>query len=435
MKVLVVDQDKVGLPISMAAKKAGHQVRLWQPPPSLIGKGMVDKVDAWKPSMGWADLILTTDNSKLINELEPYFKGGYPIFGCNKEAGAWELDRQVGQDILTECDIETLPCETFTNYDAAIAYVLKTNETYVCKPWGGNPDKSLSYVSRSPADMVFKLQRWKKDGKLKGKFMLQKAVEGGVEMAVGGWFGPKGWLPVVNENWEEKRLMNDGLGPNTGEMGTVMRYVRKSKLFSEVLEPVTEKLLETGYVGYVDMNCIVDSKGTPWPLEFTMRFGWPHFNLCMTLHDGDPVEWMLDLLHGKNSLEWKKDICTGVVMAHGDFPWDNLPPETAIGFPLEGIKNKDLANLRMTSVMMDKAPVMIRGKVKEMETMVTAGTYVLVNTGLGATISASRDAVYEVVKEIKWPHDRIYRTDIGARLEKMLPELQKHGYAMGMKYD
>lgn len=433
MKLLVVDTDKVGLPISMAALRAGHSVKLWQPG-GQIGTGIVDRVEDWKRWMGWADLVLLTDNSKLRDQMEVYFQRGYPIFGCNKQAAELELDREVGQNILQECDIETLPYETFTSYDDAIKYVLKTNKTYVSKPWGGNPDKSLSYVSRSPADMVFKLQRWKKETKLKGKFMLQECVEGGVEMAVGGWFGPGGWNEPINENWEEKRLMNDGLGPNTGEMGTVMRYTEKSKLFKQVLEPVTEHLHELGYVGYVDMNCMIVG-GKPWPLEFTMRFGWPHFNLCMTLHDGDPVEWMLDLLHGKDTLRWKKDVCVGVVMAHGDFPWDNMSTAQTSGFPLEGLKAKDLPDIRMTSVMRATAPMMVKGKVKEIDTYVTAGSYVLVATGLGATVEKAREVVYGITSDIKWPHDRIYRTDIGKRLEDMLPKLQQHGYALEIKYE
>ncbi|MDE2103882.1 MAG: hypothetical protein KGL39_41985, partial [Patescibacteria group bacterium] len=209
---------------------------------------------------------------------------------------------------------------------------------------------------------------------------------------------------------------------------------KRSKLFKEVLEPVTEKLHEVGYVGYVDMNCII-AEGKPWPLEFTMRFGWPHFNLCMTLHDGDPISWMRDLLDGKDTLKWKKEICVGVVMAHGDFPWDKLPPEATSGFPIEGMKAKMMADLRMTSVMRGVAPMMVGGKVKELETYVTAGSYVLVATGLGGTVEEARKAVYGIADEIKWPHDRIYRTDIGRRLDSMLPKLNRLGYATGMTYE
>ena len=50
--------------------------------------------------------------------------------------------------------------------------------------WGSSQDKSLSYVSKSPEDMVFMLGRWKKRSTLKGKFILQDFIPG-IEMAVG----------------------------------------------------------------------------------------------------------------------------------------------------------------------------------------------------------------------------------------------------------
>lgn len=438
MKVLVIDSDKCGLPFSLACQDAGHDVKLWMPPdksnePSPVGEGMIPKVKHWGQHMKWADIIVLTDNSKYHADLEPYFKQDYPIFGANRQAAELELDREKGIKVLQKCGIKTIPYQVFRDYDSAISYVKRENKTFVSKPWGGNPDKSLSYVSKSPADMVFKLERAKSKGKMKGDLLIQEAVKG-TEMAVGGWLGPGGWCSWLNENWEEKRLMNDGLGVNTGEMGTVMRYTRSSKLFEDVLKPCTDALLDLGYVGYVDMNCIVGEDGTPWPLEFTMRFGWPHFNLCMALHEGDPVEWMGALLEGKDQLKCRTDVCVGVVMAHGDFPYGHLPTAETTGYPLTGIKSSNRDNLWLSSVAECSAPIMLGGKVQTAKTLCTAGEYVCIVTGLGESVRAAQKAAYKVAWEIDWPNNRMFRTDIGDRMEEGLPELQKHGYAKGMTW-
>lgn len=438
MRILIIDAEKVGLPFALQCQSAGHDVTLWMPldksgKPCLIGDGLVSKVKDWRSHITKADLIVLTDNSKYRDDLAPFFNRGFPIFGCNKRAGELELDREVGQDVLKASGIETLPYQIFSNYDDAIKLIRKTGKTYVSKPWGGDPDKSLSYVSRSPADMIFKLERWKKLGSIKGQFLLQEATKG-VEMAVGGWFGPGGWSRWLNENWEEKRMMNEGLGVNTGEQGTVMRYVQRSKLFTDTLEPVTRVLQQLNYVGYVDMNCIVGEDGTPWPLEFTMRFGWPHFNLCMTLHEGDPANWMADLLQGRDTLRVKEnEVCCGVVLSHGDYPYGNMGQDETAGFPIDGYKRFP-STLRLSSVMLADAPVMAHGAVKQASTVCTAGDYVAIATGTGDTVRDAQEAVYRQAWAITWPSNRMFRTDIGNRLKEGLPELQRHGYAKGMRF-
>ncbi len=436
MKILIIDQDKVGLPFAMKAKEAGHTVKLWMTfekngKRSRIGEGIVDLVSSWETWMRWADLIVLTENAKLRGPLTRYFKQGYPIFGCNKEAAELELDRGVGQEVFKQAGCKILPYETFNSYSKAIQYVRETGKAYVSKPWGGDADKSLSYVPPDARSLMFKLEKWKSEGHLKGELMLQQKVEG-VEMAVGGWFGPGGWSKWWNENWEEKRLMNDGKGPNTGEMGTVMRYTKKSQLAEEVLLPITTVLHQLNYVGYCDVNCMIDKKGTPYPLEFTMRFGWPHFNLCMTLHQGDPAKWMVDLLEGRDTLSCSTDVCVGVVRAHGDFPFGNLPLEEVSGYPIMGITPAMEKNLRLTSVRMGQAPI---GKgFKQIPVYVTEGEYILVVTGTGKTVEDARKDAYSQMDKIQIPSDPTYRTDIGCRMEGDLNTLHKLGYAKGMEY-
>jgi len=52
-----------------------------------------------------------------------------------------------------------------------------------------------------------------------------------------------------------------------------------------------------------------------------MRPGWPLFQIQQALHKGDPAEWMLDLLDGKDTLKVSKDIACGVVVSIPDYPY------------------------------------------------------------------------------------------------------------------
>lgn len=435
MNILLIDPEGTGLDFALRCQEAGHSVQLWlpaNPKISSIGKGMVPRPEEWKPLMSWADLILPTTNCKYGAELEPFFDKGYPILGANLAGAELELEREKGQKLLTECGIECPEHREFNNYDTAISYVKATKKAYVAKPWGGASDKALTYVSSSPADMVFKLQEWKK-AHVKGSFMLQEKVSG-IEMGISAWFGPGGWCAALEENWEEKKLMNDGLGCNTGEQGTTVRYVRRSKLFNEVLKPVGEHLHKIGYVGNVDVSCIIDDRGQPWPLEFTCRCGWPAFVIQTALLTGDPAEWMLDLLNGKDTLRVSDEIAVGVVMTHGDFPYGHATGKSTTGFPIYGITGRNQNQIHFQSVMEDVAPVMLNGEVKEMVTTVTAGDYVAVVVGCGESVRAAQQSSYRVCWQLDWPSNRMFRTDIGKRLKKELPALQQHGFAADMRY-
>lgn len=440
MKILLLDAERTGLPFAMRSAAAGHDVRHWLPPEKgsgehcRVGDGIVTKVLDWRPSMKWADLILLTDNTKYTSELRPFFTQGFPILGTTEEAAELELDRVVGQKVMSAAGMEILPYKEFSSYDDAAAWVKKQNKPFVSKPWGGASDKNLSYVPSTAADLIERLMRWKKE-KLKGKFILQEKIDDGFEMGVGAWFGPGGFSHAIEENWEHKKLMNDDLGPTTGEMGTIMRYVSGSKLFREVLEPLEEELAARRFVGSVDINCMVDKHGTPWPLEFTCRLGWPAFNLNMAMHLGDPAEWMVDLLEGRDTLRVRKGVCCGVVMAMGDFPWDRDPPGRNDGWPIRGLDEATLPYTYLTMARRGRAWVDAPDGPKEEEGIVTAGSYVCVVCNHGDTVEAAREATYGVVEKIGWPPHKVYRTDIGARLEKCLPGLQKHGFAAGMEYD
>ena len=253
-------------------------------------------------------------------------------------------------------------------------------------------------------------------------------------MAVGGWFGLGGFSKWYLENWEFKKLMSGDHGPATGEQGTVMRYTQKSLLADKVLKPLEDFLHGIGYSGYIDVNCIIDDKGFPWPLEFTTRPGWPLFQIQQALHIGDPVEWMLDMLNGKDTLKVKEDIACGVVVSQPDYPFNNVTKKKNTGYPIFDLTVEDgTKNIHFSEVKMGFCPDE-KGNNKT-PCIVTCGSYVLTVSGLGKTVDDAKCAAYKnYKKKICMINSPMMRDDIGEKLEEMLPILQKNGYCKDVKY-
>lgn len=434
MKILVIDHGAYMLDFVLRAQRDGHTIRWysirrdWQ----YIGKGLATFVGDFEDHMKWADLVVLGDNTKYLKRIDAWRAYGVPIVGASEATAAWEIDRVLGMNVFKKHGIATAPYKEFSDYDTAIAYVKRENRRFVSKPLGDEPDKSLSYVAESPADMVYMLERWKRAKRHKSGFILQEFI-GGCEMAVGAYFGPHGFSQGWWENWEFKKLMCGDCGPATGEMGTVMRCVKKSKLAAKVLSPLEDELLKLKYVGYVDVNCIIDEDGDPWPLEFTMRFGWPTFNIQTALLNGDNAEWLMDLTTGRDAKPFSLDsVAVGVVMAIPDFPYSKLTRKDVRGIPVHGLK--DQPHFHPCELMAGTAPHDENGKVVDKPCLVTAGDYLLVASGIGETISAAKRRAYSHLKTIDVPNNPFWRPDIGDRLKKQLPMIQSHGYASNLTF-
>lgn len=438
MRLLVIDHEgSVGLALALRAQRDGHEVKLAirNERRLLVGKGFVEVVRDPREWLRWANLTVACDNAVYTRDLDAHRLTGGKVIASSQETARWEIDRQLGQSILRKAGIPTIPSIEFSDYDKAIAHVKKAMKRYVSKPTGEfENNKALSYVSSGPDDMVFMLERWKKLSKLKTPFVLQEFVPG-VEMGVAGWFGPGGWNEGWEENFEFKKLMNDDLGPATGEQGTIMRYVRNSKLARRMLAPLTATLEKAGYVGDIDVNCIIDEKGQAWPLEFTTRLGWPAFNLQMALCQSDPAQWLMDLANGIDSRSILLDkVCCGVVMSIPDYPYSKATGKEVAGIPVYGIKENLWKHVHPCEMACLPAPVELHGQIVMTPQPVTAGDYVLVMTAVADTVKDAALTCYRRLERLTVPNSPMYRTDIGKKLAKQLPKIQAQGYATNLAY-
>lgn len=445
-RILAIDTASNALDWLMRCQAAGHDVKWWNKTAKngerpRAGEGIVPLIRDWsevqRKWLDWADLIYLPDNVGYLETLEPYRLKGYPIFGCSVEAAKIELDRGAGQAAMKKAGLKVIDSKTFHDYDEAIAYVEKHNKPFVSKP-SGDADKALSYVAKDPADLIFMLERWRKNPDFKAMarkygFILQEKVDG-VEMAVGGFFGPHGFNGHWLENFEHKKLMAGDMGPNTGEMGTLARYVRKSKLAEQILVPMTKLLTAMDYVGYVDNASIIQDDGTPRPLEFTMRDGWPLKHIVTALERGDPAKWMIDLMHGRDTQDVRAgEVCICVVVALPPFPYQHVVGKDLDGIPLYGATDFEHVHLSEARLEAD-VPCMVAGHVLRVPCYVATGEYPLVVTGCSETITGARRSVYAATKKIRIPNDPFYRLDIGSprRLVDGIPKIQAMGYANGL---
>lgn len=440
MKVLVIDTDNVGLSFCWRCVMAGHTVRWFvKPKPANhpdTGRGFkgVEKITNWVGSVMWADLVFATGNDDYIERLDAFKKRGAKIYTPSVASSNLEVSRTDGMKLLEKVGVNTAPYQTFKNMSEAEAYVKKTEERFVFKTLGDNEDKSLTYCSKSPADMINWLQRQQRIGvKPKGDVMLQKYISG-IEFGVSRWMGSKGWVGQWNESFEHKKLMSGNYGCNTGEMGTVAAFTVKSKIGEETLGKLEEELLQLGHLGDVALGFIIDDKGVPWPTEWTCRPGWPIFNMMLGSVKGDPAQWMVDAIDGKDTTSFSEDIASCLVITQPDFPFGNAKADDLAGVPIYGITKGNKKHLHPQTVKIDVMTDMDGDKLVERPLWNTAGDYVLVVTGYGKDVKQCTARAYKTANQLHLSN-MMLRDDIGEDLEEQLPELHKFGYAEHFEYE
>lgn len=414
------------LDLAVRAKAAGHDTRYhlacYDPVKCPVGKGLVEREHDWRRSMRWADLVVVGGNGKWIAELDKWRAAGVPIIGGCAPVAALELDRMLGMAAFKRKRVPIPPYRQCSNLREAIEYVAKENRGFAVKVCGDVADKTTSIVGKDARSTIWRLQRWQKEGKsFPSGLMVQERIEG-IEFAVGGWIGPGGFVEGWEENFEEKKLYTGGLGPNVGESGTVLRLTKRSKLAEKVLSPFEDMLVNFGYVGNVDVNCIVDENGDPWPLEWTCRLGWPAFNIETALHE-DMAEFLAGLAVGKPPKTRTLDeVAVGVVLTLPPYPYGHEQADEVVNVPIWGATPAIMERLHLCNAMMSG------------DQLTSAGSYVMVATGVGDSVQEGRRRAYAALGRVEMPASPFWRIDIGQRLRTQLDDLQRHGFAIGMSF-
>ena len=421
-KFLFVTLEALITDIAWHVVQEGHEVKFYAQDPGEkeVGEGFVPMVEHWEDHVDWADVIVFDDVLGLGAKAQRLRAAGKKVIGGTPYTDRLEDDRAFGQEEMKKRGIAILPYHDFTNFDAAIEYVRANPARYVIKPSGqaGNI-KGLLFIGEEEdgRDVIEVLDDYREAWAQKiPVFQLQKRVTG-VEVAVGAFFNGRQFVYPINVNFEHKKLFPGNLGPSTGEMGNVCFWSTPNKLFNATLKKFESTLAQEGYVGYLDINCIVNSNGI-YPLEWTARFGYPMISIQQ---EGliTPIGELLDGL-AQGTLEkfkTKSGFQIGVRIVVPPFPFTD--PETF------KVKSKD-------SIIFFKKPtdgVHIEDVKKFNNEWLVAGSsgVVLIVCGTGPTMKQAQAQVYGRIKNIIIPH-MYYRTDIGDRWYEDSDRLHTWGY-------
>ncbi len=265
--------------IAWQVLKEGHDVRYYIEAEKErdIADGFVPKSKDWEKDAKWSDIVVFDDTLGQGEKAQVLRAAGKPVVGGTPYTDRLEDDRSFGQEELKAAGVSIIPYEDFDSFDLTIDFVKKNPDRYVIKPSGEaqNVKRRLFVGEEEDGDDVVRmLEAYKKAFSDEIKiFQLQRRING-VEVAVGAFFNGKKFVTPVNINFEHKKLFPGEVGPPTGEMGTAMFWSEPNLLFNRTLLKMESKLAAEGYVGYVDLNCIVNNNGI-YPLEFTSSGNLP----------------------------------------------------------------------------------------------------------------------------------------------------------------
>ena len=341
---------------------------------------------------------------------------GLRIFGPTQKAAQLESSKAFAKDFMKRHGIPTAFFETFTDTEAAHAYVDKHGAPIVIKADGLAAGKGVVVA------MTLEEAHQAVDWMLLDNTLGVQHNAGGARVVIEEFLvgeeasfivvcDGKTVLPLATSQ-DHKRLLDADQGPNTGGMGAyspapVVTPNVYAKAMQEVIQPTLAGMAKDGipFTGFLYAGLMIDAQGNPKPLEFNCRMGDPETQPIMMRLKSDLVDVFLHATDGtldQAELDWDRRVALGVVLAAVDYPLNPRKGDVITGLPAEA----------------DDAVVFHAGTTLGEDGLVrTSGGRVLCVTALGDSVKLAQQRAYDYMRGIQFDGMQ-FRTDIGWRAIK-----------------
>lgn len=338
----------------------------------------------------------------LLNGIVDDFQhAGLKIFGPTRAAAMIEGSKDFAKEIMIKNQIPTAAYQTFTDFEAAKAYVEAQGAPIVIKADGLAAGKGV-VVAAEVAEAIAALEDMLQANKFgaSGARVVVEDFLAGEEFSLLAFVNGESVYPMVISQ-DHKRAYDGDHGPNTGGMGAYSPVPQISEQMvqeavDQILVPAAQGLVKNGtpFTGILYAGLIATDEGAK-VIEFNARFGDPETQVVLPRLVSSLAQIIDDLLNDRQpQLEWNDQATLGVVVAAEGYPGDYDKGMTIPDLPQEEVT------------------IYYAGVAEENQQLVSNSGRIFLVEATAADLQTAQKKVYQVLDQVELK-GMFYRTDIG----------------------
>ncbi|MDJ0659955.1 MAG: phosphoribosylamine--glycine ligase [Crocosphaera sp.] len=353
------------------------------------------------------DLVVVGPEVPLSQGITDYLQRyNIKVFGPTQAGAQIESSKSWAKKLMADAGIAIAQGETFTDSDAAKAYITQQGAPIVVKADNLAAGKGV-IVAQTVEEAYHAVDELMATGFT--LIVVEECLQG-EEVSILALTDGKTVRPLLPAQ-DHKRIGEGDTGPNTGGMGAyapapIATPELLARVQTEILEPTVAALRqqEINYCGVLYAGLMVTPDGDPKVLEYNCRFGDPETQAVLPLLETPLDELLMACVEGRLGefppLQWYEGSAVCVVAAS-----EGYPGSYEKGKVITGIQEAE----KLGSTVFQAGTQLERGR------LLTDGGRVLGVTSMGKDFNAAIETVYGCLKAIDFS-GKYYRRDIGHRV-------------------
>lgn len=344
----------------------------------------------------------------LLGVVDEFQAAGLKVFGPNQRAAEIEGSKSFAKDLMKKYQIPTGEYQTFSDYEAAKAYIEEKGAPIVIKADGLAAGKGVT-VAMNLEEALASIKEMlvgEKFGSASATVVIEEFLAG-EEFSLMSFVNGETVIPLEIAQ-DHKRAFDGDKGPNTGGMGAYSPVPHIDAAIVQtaietIVKPTAKAMIAEGrtFTGILYAGLIATDKG-PKVIEFNARLGDPETQVILPRMKSDLVEVILSVLNGETpTIEWYEEDMLGVVIASKGYP-----EAYEKGAVIQGLD-------KMEDVSIFHAGT----DLNEDGAFTTDGGRVLLIAAKSSTLKEAQDKVYKELEKLE-SDGVFYRKDIGFKAIK-----------------